>query len=1072
MEDYAGAFPQASRHLFRIIAFDWYGTAVKNRAADARPVARVLESLLKHGVLVLVITGTNFDIIDRQFCSLIKGAHKHNLFVCSNRGSEVFGFDERSQPVLLYRREATTRENELLDRVAEAVKDDIEKHSNASIDIVFQRLNRRKIDLIPEWVDPLKSQIGKLIKATNKRLRDAGFAGGIKAAFELAERYAKELGLEDARITSDVKHIEVGLTDKADSIRWMIDELARKRNIPLGDTLVLGDEFGPIAGFEGSDFRMVVPGLSGIPYVSVGKEPNGVPGGVIRTGGGPRCFSRLMREQVLLRERLSCGNDPASCLIEEGYNRLRQREVESLLAIGNGYLGTRASLEEQGRTCWPATFVAGVYDKIDDDSLEELIMFPEWLLTWVYVDGKKLVLETDKFLEHRRVTDMKKGIYRREWRHVGPGNRITSISFLHFASLDDPHALVSRVTVVPENYGGEITVKTGLKWYGERKPALMLLDKSTDRDGRSALIKAATHFTDIIAAEACRNRPRQGFLEVDYSARIEEAALYDAWSWRAGAGQEITIDKLTCIYTSRDTDRVEQDACAHLAELEERGIDNLLLDHLHAWEERLKTASITIKGDGEAQRWVNFSIYHLISAGNAHDDRVSIGARALTGPVYKGHVFWDSEIFVLPFFVLTHPPTARAMLMYRYNTLPAARARAKELGCRGALFAWESTITGEDMTPTFALGRKGTIVPIVSGQLEQHISADVAYGVWFYWNATRDDHFLIAAGAEILIETARFWTSRVDKEGDAYHIKYVEGPDEFHEIVDDNMYTNMMAAWNLRQAARVVEFLRGSYPQEFNGIKKRISLDDRETDGWLEVAREMYRDMAGSNDLIEQFAGFFALEDIDVRDYEPRTAAMDVILGREITAKTRVTKQADVVMLLYLLECEFGEKTIRENFDYYDIRTAHDSSLSPSMYGLVAARLGLMRSALRYFRQAGQVDLADNMGNAAGGVHTAALGGLWQQVVMGFAGVRVGEEGVSLYPKLPASWGRLEFSLEWRGCRLGFNVQRGKKIELTIAGGKAVRAGIFGQPLQDLEAGSSYVSTWDGNNWNVFVYRG
>jgi kojibiose phosphorylase len=1066
MDDGTVVFPPARRHPFRIIAFDWDGTAVRDRGADARAVAGVIERLLKAGVLVLVITGTNYENIDRQFSSLIAGAHKRNLYICANRGSEVYGFAGRSRPVLHFRREASKEENALLSRVAEAVKSEIERRSSIFVDIIYHRLNRRKIDLIPEWRDPPKSRIDRLMRVTERRLKGGGFEGGIKGAFELAERYAREFGLADARITSDVKHIEVGLTDKSDSIKWVANELAGKRNIPLSDVLVLGDEFGPVAGFEGSDFRMVIPEESGITYVSVGKEPDGVPAGVIAIGGGPARFLRLMKEQALLYEKLSPCGDDAFLLVEEGFNSLREREIESLFAVGNGYLGTRASLEEQGKHCSPATLVAGVYDQAG--SIEELVIFPDWLFTQVYVDGESLALKRKNMVAHRRVLDMRKGIYFREWRHRGPGGKVTALRFLHFASLSDPHALVLRVTVTPENYRGEIALETGLKFFREGKPSLRVLSKVANRDGKGALIKAKTQRSGITVAEALESRACEGFIQPDHFTRAGGYGVIDGWRWQAEAGQGVTIDKLVCVYTSRDEDDVEGKASARLPELEEEGAVGLMLEQVSAWERRWKTASVVIKGDTEAQRWINFASYHLISAGNPRDERVSIGARALTGPIYKGHIFWDAETFILPFFIYTHPPTARAMLMYRYHTLPAARKKAGEMGYNGALYAWESTTTGEEMTPTTAIGPKGEVIPILSGVLEQHISADVAYGVWAYWNATLDDGFLLSAGAEILIETARFWASRAQKEGDVFHINQVEGPDEYHEGVNDNIYTNMMAAWNLERAVDAVRYLRGAYAGDYTRIRDRIGLDDAEVGRWYEVACKLYMDMAGGEGLVEQFDGFFSLQDINVRGYEPRTAALDVILGRERTAASQVVKQADVVMLLYLLEDKFDEETIRKNFEYYDQRTAQGSSLSPCIYGLLAARLGSMGAALRYFHQAGQVDLADNMGNAAGGVHAAALGGLWQQVVMGFAGVRVSGEGVALCPRLPSRWRRLNFSLIWRGCVLNFDIQRGRRIKFTVEGEGRVKAGIHGRPLQDLKAGSTYVSEWDGRAWGEF----
>jgi len=288
------------RRPFRIIAFDWDGTAVENRSADARPVAVRIEELLKLGVPIVVITGTNFNNIDKQFSSLISGPHKRNLYVLTNRGSEVYGFDENSKPVLIYRRNASATEDLLLTKIAQALRDYVRYLGGPKIDIVYNRLNRRKIDMIPEpdWADPPKSRIGDLLQATEHRLRAGGIPGGIKQLFDLAEKVSRAFGLEGAKLTSDVKFIEVGLTDKADSINWVLQHLAPKVGARPGDILFAGDEFGPIAGFEGSDFRMVTPEAKGSVFVSVGPEPAGVPGEVIHMGGGPANFERLLNQQI------------------------------------------------------------------------------------------------------------------------------------------------------------------------------------------------------------------------------------------------------------------------------------------------------------------------------------------------------------------------------------------------------------------------------------------------------------------------------------------------------------------------------------------------------------------------------------------------------------------------------------------------------------------------------------------------------------------------------------------------------------------------------------------------------
>jgi hydroxymethylpyrimidine pyrophosphatase-like HAD family hydrolase len=287
---------------FRIIAFDWDGTAVESRAADASAVTERLEKLMKLDVQIVVITGTNFDNINRQFSRFVRGPHKRSLYVLTNRGSEVYGFDDQSEPVLLFRREASERENEMLTRVAEGVRDYVRERGGPPTDIVYNRLNRRKIDLIPEpeWADPPKSQIGELLAATERRLARGGITGGIKELFTLSEELSRKYELESAKITSDVKHIEVGLTDKADSVAWIVNVLAPRIGAGAREILILGDEFGPIAGFEGSDFKMVIEALGEAVFVSVGREPNGVPNGVIHLGGGPARFLDLLNLQIAL----------------------------------------------------------------------------------------------------------------------------------------------------------------------------------------------------------------------------------------------------------------------------------------------------------------------------------------------------------------------------------------------------------------------------------------------------------------------------------------------------------------------------------------------------------------------------------------------------------------------------------------------------------------------------------------------------------------------------------------------------------------------------------------------------
>jgi trehalose/maltose hydrolase-like predicted phosphorylase len=435
---------------------------------------------------------------------------------------------------------------------------------------------------------------------------------------------------------------------------------------------------------------------------------------------------------------------------------------------------------------------------------------------------------------------------------------------------------------------------------------------------------------------------------------------------------------------------------------------------------RWDTADVETTGDDETQRKARFAIYHLIGSANPEDEYASVGARSLTGERYKGHVFWDTEIFVLPFFVYTHPPTARALLMYRYHTLPAARERARAMGYRGALYAWESTDTGVDVTPPFVYNSAGERLEILTGLQEHHISADVAYAIWQYWRATRDEEFFLNAGAEMMLEVAHFWASRAERGEDGrYHIRTVIGPDEFHEHADDNAFTNLMAQWVLRRGLETVEWLREHHPDRWRELSGRIGFDESELATWEEVAEGLVENFDPETNLFEQHSGYFELEDIDLRDLEPRTKSVDAILGWSRLTRSQIIKQADVIMLLFLLGDDYAREVHEANFRFYEPRTTHDSSLSPSFHALAAARFGDLKTARRYFERAANLDLDFAHGvTAAGGVHIAALGGMWHALVFGFGGMFVEDEGPRFEPHVPEDWQTLRFSVLWRGSQL------------------------------------------------------
>jgi trehalose/maltose hydrolase-like predicted phosphorylase len=482
----------------------------------------------------------------------------------------------------------------------------------------------------------------------------------------------------------------------------------------------------------------------------------------------------------------------------------------------------------------------------------------------------------------------------------------------------------------------------------------------------------------------------------------------------------------------------------------------LLEKHARAWDRRWAVSNVVIEGDQAAQEAMRFALYHLIAAANPHDERVSIPARALTGDDYMGHVFWDTEIFLLPFYTFTCPEAARALLMYRYHTLPAARDKAVQFGYQGALYAWESAGTGQEVTPTFYIRGDGHVVPIRCGMEEHHISADIAYAIWQYWQVTGDVGFLLEAGAEIVLETARFWASRAMPEEDGrYHIRGVIGPDEYHEGVDDNAYTNFMARWNLECGRQVAQLLQGRWPKRWAQLREQLNISLDDLGFWHEVAAQMAIDGDPATGLMEQFTGFFQLEPLDLAAYEPRLATMEALIGRERTERSQIIKQADVVMLLALHWDRFAPEVREANFRFYEERCDHASSLSPATHALVAARLGDVPLAERYFHQAAAIDLNDAMGNAAGGVHIAALGGLWQVAVFGFAGMSTESRGLAFDPHLPRGWTAMRFPVRWHRRLVYVRIERDPlTTTLTLRHGRpfTVRIGSVRHRLRRGEA--------------------
>ena len=938
-----GAAASPLERTFAAVVFDWDGTAVPDRRADAGRVRRLVEELCGHAVEVAVVSGTHLGNVDGQLAARPEG--QGGLHLCLNRGAQVYRVGTAG-PQLVHERVASPEEDAALDRAAAAV---VERLAGRGLHTtVVARFNRRKIDLIPlpRWADPPKARIAALVRAVTERLAVAGLSG-LAEVVALARFAAADAGLPDARVTSDAKHVEIGLTDKSDAMRWVLQYL-EGRGIAPGLVLVAGDEFGPLGDVPGSDAMLLVPEARRATAITVGAEPGGVPEAVLGLGGGPRAFSRLLAAQCR-RHRAGrvpqVDDDPAWTLRRPVDGPTTRRVGETLLTLSDGRLGTRGSLEEDGPGSHPGVLAAGVYT--GSDTSQHLLPGPGWTELAVPEEGVAGGPRPGRWL-----LDLRTGVLARE--PDAPGDLRT----LRFASLPRPGLVALRA----ERAAG---LRAG--------PVLTLPAEGVARFGRTD----ATAWAQVLAQPG-------GITAVGHQTRR--------------LGRPVRVERVVAYRA--DPDRVPSVTSVRAA-LEGVRFDELLAEHRAAWAARWADAAVSLRGAADDELAVRFALFHLLAVA-APDDELAVGARGLSGPGYAGHVFWDTDVFVLPALVAVAPRAAHAVLQYRVARLDAARARARAEGRAGARFPWESARDGFEVTPR-RLELAGRSVDVRTGDAEVHVVADVAWAAWHYAQWTGDDEFLAGPGRDLVAETARYWAARCTRDASGRaHLEGVIGPDEYHGPVDDDAYTNVMARWNLRRGAELLD----------------QTGDHAEAASWRDLADALVDGYDPVTGRYEQFTGYARLEPVRAADLAEPPFAADLLLGQERVASTQLIKQPDVLMLHHLVPDETAPGSLVPNLDHYGPRTTHGSSLSPAIHAALLARAGRPDEALEWFRLAARLDLDDLTGMTAGGLHLATMGGVWQALATGFLGLRAAGPALTVDPVLPSGWEEVDVRLRFRGRRL------------------------------------------------------
>ncbi|WP_106816854.1 glycoside hydrolase family 65 protein [Microbacterium timonense] len=732
--------------------------------------------------------------------------------------------------------------------------------------------------------------------------------------------------------------------------------------------------------------------------------------------------------------------------------------TETLFAVGNGYLGLRGNHSEGRFAHEHGTFINGFHETFPIRHAEQaygfaevgqtIINAPDAKVMRVYVDDEPLSLDIADLREYERVLDMRDGILRRHLLWVTPSGKEVRIDVDRMVSFEEKHLAVMSVEVTVLNADAPVTVscqiinrQDGEDVYGGTPPAATRAAARAAFDPRKSerfqerVLQPQEYWQAKLRSALSYRVTDSGMTlavvadhlvetENPYSARtlIEPDIAKNVFRVQAKAGVPIRVTKLVTYHTSRGVPARE------LVDRGRRTLDRALavgVDTIRArqrawldgfWER----SDVRIGGHDDLQQATRWCLFQLAQA-SARADSLGVPAKGMTGSGYSGHYFWDTEIYVLPFLAYTTPLWARNALRMRYLMLPAARRRAYQLNEAGALFPWR-TINGEEASAYYA-----------AGTAQYHINADVSYALAKYVRATGDEEFLFREGVDIAVETARLWATLgfwrssdgvVDGEGETFHIHGVTGPDEYTTVVNDNLFTNVMARFNLRFAARTVRDMAEADGEVYRQMVDRLSLDPGEPDAWERAAEAMHIPFSPALGIHPQDHVFLEREIWDLENTPPDQRPLLLHFHPLVIYRYQVLKQADVVLALFLQGNHFSAEDKLADFEYYDPLTTGDSTLSAVVQSILAAEVGYQDLALEYFRQSIFVDLGDLHHNAADGVHVASAGGVWTALVSGFGGMRDHFGELSFDPRLPADWPSLEFALQWHGTPLHITLTR------------------------------------------------
>lgn len=743
-------------------------------------------------------------------------------------------------------------------------------------------------------------------------------------------------------------------------------------------------------------------------------------------------------------------------IVERAFHAETARAYEGLFTLGSGYLHVRGSLEEhladapqnleytrlpadvtsekfpETKAKW-GTYVPGVFGRHPLLNAE-MINLPWFLGLVPIVNGERLEVEKCRIEEYRRELRLDHATVKRRLRWRTKSGAAVLVEFERFVSGAHPHLCAQRMKLSADR-AAEVRIEAAID--------ADVRTNGYDHCRRVKLRRMGTNgiacFVVIDGGDAIEMQTRVGAPGCEWRyVETPRAATLTA-DVKLTGGNDFIVEKRTVVATSRDL--MVRSATDWMRQVEALSFEQLYAEHLEVWHKRWESCDVEVEGDQRSQLALRASLYHLLRAHVTNDDRVAIDAKGYAGEAYWGRYFWDSEMFLLPFYLYTDPPRARTLADFRVNTLGGARENAKRYGYDGARYAWESDAEGNECCPNWQYADH-----------EVHVTADVAYGLAHYARGSLNDDYLPGSAAETLVETARYWIQRLDRRPGEDHpsLLGVMGPDEYTPISNNNAYTNRLVKFALQLAATVGE-VGGASPEECQAF-------ERAAEG-LPIPRHE------DGVLVWQCEGFDTLAEPRFEQlWHNRGRGFAEQVPRERLYRSKCLKQADVLMLMMLFPGEFSDAEVRRAWNYYEPLTTHDSSLSAGVHAIVACRLGLVEKAWEFLERSVGVDLDVEAGGASEGVHIANAGTIWQMAVFGFAGMRTAMQSdvLTFEPRLPAAWSRLAFPIAWKKGRVSVGITR-EQITVTNRGDATLRICVGGE-THAIKAGQRQVWTLLGSD--------